>query len=130
MKERANFTMADRGSNGLHVDPRTTNITVEDRRSSGLQRNTEAEKAQKTWDNRPKKYSTQENSRQMSRESSVDSYTSEQNCDKNDHCYFAFYENTGKALIQSGLISQQFLPVILRNFFINSNCFECTRLKL
>ena len=81
MQGRANFTVVERGSSGLHVVPRTANSTVEDRRSSGLQRNPEAENAQKTWETRPRKCFMQENSRQMSRQSSVDSYTSEQNRD-------------------------------------------------
>ena len=58
----------DRASNGPHPGPRTGNFTVEDQRSSGRQRNFEAENAQKTCENRPKKCFTQENSRQMSRE--------------------------------------------------------------
>ena len=81
MPGRVNFTVVDRESNRLHVGPKTANFTVEDRRSSGLQRNPEAVNAQKTWKNRPKKCFTQGNSRQMSRESSVDSYYSEQNRD-------------------------------------------------
>ena len=52
-----------------------------DHRSIGLQRNSEVINSQKTWENRPKRCFTQQNSRQMSRESSVDSYTSEQNRD-------------------------------------------------
>ena len=35
------------------------------------------------WENRSKRCLTQENSRQMSRENAVDSYTSEQNRDNN-----------------------------------------------
>ena len=78
---RVNCTMVDRGSNGLQDSPRATNFTMADRRSSGLQRNSEVEDTQKTWENRPRKCFTQENSRQMSRQSSIDSYSSEQNCD-------------------------------------------------
>ena len=48
MQGRANFTVVDRGSSGLHVGPRAANFTEEDRMSSGLQRNPEAENAQKT----------------------------------------------------------------------------------
>ena len=81
MQGRAKFTLTDRGPNGLHVGPRTTCSTVEDRKPSGLQRNPEQENSQKTWENRPKKCFTQENSRQMCEESSVDSCTSEQNRD-------------------------------------------------
>ena len=81
MQGTANFTVVDRESGGLHVGPRVSIFTVEDRRSSVLKRNPEAEKAQKTWENCPKKCFMQKNSRQMSRETSVDSFTSEQNRD-------------------------------------------------
>ena len=76
-----NFTNLDRGSVGPHPGPRTENSTMEDQRSCGLQRNPEAENAQKRWENRPERCFTQENSRQMSRDSSVDSYNSLQNGD-------------------------------------------------
>ena len=72
---RANFTTVDRGSAGPHPGPRAAISTMGDQRSSGLQRNPEVENVQKTWENCPKRSFTQENSRQMSRESSVDSYT-------------------------------------------------------
>ena len=81
MQGRPNFTIVDRASNGTHPAPRTGNSTVEDQRSSGRQRNPEVESSQKTWENRPKTCFTQENSRLRSRESSVDSYTDEQNRD-------------------------------------------------
>ena len=48
MHGRANFTMVDRGSAGLHPGLRTANSTMEDQSSSGLQRSPEAENAQKT----------------------------------------------------------------------------------
>ena len=54
---------------------------MENQKSSGLHRNSEAENTQKTWENRPKMCFMQENCRQMSRQSSVDSYSSEQNRD-------------------------------------------------
>ena len=69
----------DRGSNGLHPSPRSTDFTVTDRKSGGLQWNAEVGNSQKTWENRPKTCFTQENSRQRSRESSTDSINSEQN---------------------------------------------------
>ena len=78
---RANFSMVDQASNGLHPGPRTDNFTMGDRRSSGLQRNPEVGNAQKTRKNRPKTCFTQENSGQRSRESSVDSYIGERNRD-------------------------------------------------
>ena len=55
------------------------NFTMEDQRSSGLQRNPEAKNTRKTGENRPKRCFMQENSRQMSRQISVHSYSSEKN---------------------------------------------------
>ena len=81
----ANFTMMDRGSAGPHPGPKAANSTMEDQRSSGLQRNPEAENTQKSWENRPKRCFMQENSRQMSRHSSVDYYNREQNREKFGH---------------------------------------------
>ena len=52
-------------------------------RSSGLQRNSEVINAQRTWESCPKRCFTQENGKQMSRDSSVDSYTGDQNRDSN-----------------------------------------------
>ena len=78
---RPNFTVVDRGSNGLHSGPRTTKSTMEDLRSSELHRDPEVENQQKTWENRPKTCFTRENDRHRSRDSSIDSYTSEQNRD-------------------------------------------------
>ena len=43
MHERANFTIVDQGSAGLHPCLRTANSTMEDQRSSGLQPSPEAE---------------------------------------------------------------------------------------
>ena len=81
MHGRPNVTVVDRASNGPHPGPRTGNSTVEDQRSSGRQRNPEVGNSQKSWENRPKTCFTRENSRLRSRESSVDSYTDEQNRD-------------------------------------------------
>ena len=83
MQGRPDFTMVDRGSNGLHPSPRSTDFTIKDRRSSGLQRNTEEENSQKTWENRPKTCFSRESNRMRSRESSTDSVNSEQNRDTN-----------------------------------------------
>ena len=55
---------------------------MEVQRSSGPQRNPEVVNMLKTKENRPRMYFTQENSRQRSRESSIESYTSEQNRDR------------------------------------------------
>ena len=81
-QRRLDFTMVDRGSNGPHLSPKPTDFTVRDRRSSGLQRNAEVGNAQKSWENRPRTCFTQEYTRLRSRESSTDSYNSEQNRDK------------------------------------------------
>ena len=66
--------------NTLNVQGKS-NFTVEDRRSSGLQRSPGAVNSPKTWKNRPKSLFTQENQRQISTESSVDFHTCEQNRD-------------------------------------------------
>ena len=81
MQGRANCTMVDRGSIGLQDSSKSASFNTGDRRSSGLQRNSEVENSQKLWENRPRKCFTQENSRQMSRQNSVDSDNSEQNGD-------------------------------------------------
>ena len=78
---RMNYTLVDRESNRLQDGPKAAIFTTRDRRSSGLQRNSEAETAQKSWENCLRKCFMHQNSRQMSRQSSVDSYTSKQNRD-------------------------------------------------
>ena len=50
---RANFTMVDQVSNGLHPSLRTNSSAIGDPRYSGLQRNPEAGNPQKTRNNRP-----------------------------------------------------------------------------
>ena len=87
MEDRVNHTIADRGSIGLHDSSKSTNFTTGDRRSSGLQWNSEVENAQKSWENRPRKCFTQENNRLTSRQSSVDSVNSEQNHDSNERSF-------------------------------------------
>ena len=84
MRGRANSTVVDRESNGLRLGSKMTTYTVEDQRSSGLQRNPEAENSKKTWNKRPKTCFMQENSRQMTRQSSQDSIYCKQNRDIND----------------------------------------------
>ena len=79
MQGRPNFTIVDRESNGPHPSPRSTDFTLKDRRSSGLQWNAEVGNSQKTWENRSRTCFTQENSRLRSRESSTNSINSEQN---------------------------------------------------
>ena len=96
MQGRPNSTMVDRRSNGLHPSPRSTEFTIKDQRSSGLQRNTEVGNSQGTMENRPKTCLTQENSRLRSRESSTDSINSEQNRDSTVrtselHFYFSYF---------------------------------------
>ena len=81
MQDRVNHTMVDRGSIGLHDSSKSANFTTGDRRTSGLQWNSEVENAQKLWENRPRKCFMQENNRLTSRQRSVDSVNSEQNHD-------------------------------------------------
>ena len=81
MQGRPNFTMVDQESNEPHPSPRSTDFTLKDRRSSGLQWNAEVGNSQKTWENRSRTCFTQENSRLRSRESSTNSTNSEQNRD-------------------------------------------------
>ena len=81
MQDRVNHTMVDRGSIGLHDSSKSANFTTGDRRSSGLQWNSEVENARKLWENRPRKCFMQENNRLTSRQGSVDSVNSEQNHD-------------------------------------------------
>ena len=73
MQDRVNHTIMDRGSIGPHDSSKSTNFTTGDRKSSGLQWNSEVENAQKSWENRPRKCFMQENNRLTSRQSSVDS---------------------------------------------------------
>ena len=82
MQGRADFTMVDRKFKGLHPSQKAGNCTKEDRRSSELQWNSEVETSQKIREMRPKTCFMHENARQMSRQSSEDSDTSEQNCDR------------------------------------------------
>ena len=78
---KANYTVVDRGSRGLQDSPRAGISTMADRRSSGLQRNPEIESAQKTWENHPKACFMHEDHKQISRQSSVDSYCDEKHRD-------------------------------------------------
>ena len=82
MQGRTNSTVVDRESNGLHLGPKTPNYNVEHQRSSGLQRNPEADNGQKTCNKRPKACFMYENGIQLSRQSSEDSIYSEQNRDR------------------------------------------------
>ena len=74
-----NYITMDQASAGPHKCPSSSYFVSRDHKSSGLQRNSEVEKAQKSWENCPRKCFIQENSRQMSRQSSLDSNNSEQN---------------------------------------------------
>ena len=76
-----NYITMDQASVGPHKSPSSTNFVLRDHKSSGLQRNSEVGNAQKSWENRPRKCFIQENSRQMSHQSSIDSVNSEQNHD-------------------------------------------------
>ena len=71
----------DRGSVGLQERTNVASSTMGDRVSSEVQRNTEVDNGHILWESRSKRCFIQENSRQMSRQSSVESYSSEQNRD-------------------------------------------------
>ena len=96
---RANYTIVDRLSSGLQESPRATNFTMMDRRSGGLQRNpAEVENTQKTWEHRPKTCIRQRNCRRMSKESTVDSYTSKQNCENTISALSEAYQMLSESL--------------------------------
>ena len=82
MQGRANYAPVDRGSIGLQDTSKSANFTTGDRRSSGLQWNSEVESSQKTEEIGSKTCFMHENARQMSGQSSEDTCTSEQNCDR------------------------------------------------
>ena len=81
MQGRANYATVDQESAGLQGSSKSANFTMGDRRSTGLQRNPDKENTQKSKENRPRKCLIQEKSRLTSRQSSIDSDHSEQNCD-------------------------------------------------
>ena len=78
---RANLTMEDQRASGLQGCLKAPNFTMADQRSRGLQSNSEVINPQKTKGNRLKMGFSRVNQREMSRDSSVDSYTGEQNRD-------------------------------------------------
>ena len=94
---RPNIITVDRGSNGLHPSQRSTDFTIRDRRSSGLQRNAEVGNSQKLWENRHRTCFTQENSRLRSRESSTDSNNIEQNRDKSKYFFLQIFPRKHEA---------------------------------
>ena len=77
------YTVMDQKSSGPHERPSTENYTKVDHRSGGLQWNLENENNHITRDKRNKTWSPRGNDGLMSRQSSVDSIPSEQNCDTN-----------------------------------------------
>ena len=81
MQGRANYPTMDRGSVGLQKRTNVASSTMGDRRSGELQRNAEVDNGHKLWESRSKRCFIQENGRQMSRQSSVESYSGEQNGD-------------------------------------------------
>ena len=85
MQGRADYTSVDRRSMGLQDSSKSANFTTGDRTAIWLQWNTEVESSQKTREMRPKTCFTHEIVRQMSRQSSEDSYTTEQNCGRPIH---------------------------------------------
>ena len=80
---KVNYTVADRGSHRPHEGPTMENNTMVDHRSGGRQRSLDSENDHKEREKRNKTWLSQDNDGQMSRQSSVDSIASEQNCDNN-----------------------------------------------
>ena len=78
---KVDYTVIDQRSSGSHEGPSTENYTKVDHRSGGLQWNLENENNHVTRDKRNKMWSLRGNDGQLSRQSSVDSITSEQNRD-------------------------------------------------
>ena len=81
MQREPNFTIVDPRSNEPHQGLKAASSASKDLRSSERQRNPEAEITQETRGNRSKTSPVEGNHRHMSRDSSVDSYISEQNHD-------------------------------------------------
>ena len=73
--------MEDQRASGLQDSPRAPNSTMAGHRSGGLQRNSEVVNPKKTMENILKMGFSRANQKEISRDSSVDSYTNEQNCD-------------------------------------------------
>ena len=80
-QRRTKRNTMDQGSIGLLEKARATGLSTRDKRSSELQRNFEVENSHNIWVNHPRKCFMQENIRQMSRQSSIESEDSEQICD-------------------------------------------------
>ena len=117
------YTTMDQESMGPHKNPRAANFALRDHKSSGPQRNSEVGNTQKSWENCPKKCFSQENSRQMSRQSSIDSNCSEQNHDKNGNWCYTPRKNSnfqiGENLFQK--ILQDFK---IKHSIIRKSCIE------
>ena len=80
-RRRTKRSTMDRGSIEPQERDRATGLSRRDKRSSELQRNSEVENSHNIWVNHPRKCFMQENIRQMSRQSSIDSDDCKQNCD-------------------------------------------------
>ena len=81
MQRKPNYTIADPGYCGPLHGHRSAEVIDKDHESSGRQRNPEVGYSLNSWESRPRTRFTRENSRQRSRESSIDSNCSEQNHD-------------------------------------------------
>ena len=79
-QRRTKRNAMDRGSIEPQERARATGLSTRDKRSSELQRNSVVENSHNIWVNHPRKCFMQENIRQMSRQMSIDSKNSEQNC--------------------------------------------------
>ena len=83
MQGGPNFTIVDPRSNEPHQGSKAASSANKNLRSRERQRNPGAEITQKTWGKRSKTSPVEENHRNMSRDSSVDSYDAERNHDTN-----------------------------------------------
>ena len=88
MQGEPNFNIVDPRSNEPHQGLKAACSVSKNLRSSERQRNPEAEIAQETWGNRSKTSPVEGNHRHRSRDSSVDSYNSEQNHDNSSDFFF------------------------------------------
>ena len=81
MQGEPNFTIVDPRSNEPHQGLKAASSASKDQRSSERQRNSGAEITQETWGKRSKAPPVEGNHRHMSRDSSIESYASEQSRD-------------------------------------------------
>ena len=89
---RAGLTIVDQRSDEPHPDLGTVNPNMGDLKSGERQRNPGANNALGAWEKRSKIYTNHLNCKQRSRDSSVDSVSSEQNHDTSKSTFSIFFE--------------------------------------